>query len=269
MPELVELYSRRIKEQLENYWAAWLPSTQFSVGDVGTLNGYVFEKVATLDQLGLKYYEVPSSDPSPFELTSGSDVTLSFKLKGETNEIFKYVAAADAGLKIEFGTQGAFVLQAPATVQSELGDRPNLQFQICKAYAQGAWEKDWLVVTRVISAPTASVLISRSMNSSLELSAAANLSGVVAALGAADSGIAITHQTGDTLSIIAGRKMTPLFQLSRLKTSFFGKPKFSMRSMRADDPTMVDLTPDLAREDSRIRTSLVFETLKDDELIGE
>ncbi|SPM41937.1 hypothetical protein MNAB215_4154 [Mycobacterium numidiamassiliense] len=267
MAELVDLYSKGIKRELKNYWAAWLPSTRWSVGDVGTLNGYVFEKVGTLTELGMKYYAESDDNASPLDISSGSNVALSFKSSGETNAAFSYVAEADAGLKIDFGSKGAFVIQAPETFESALADRPNLQFQIRRAYAERRWEKDWLVVTRLIKAPSATVLISKSVDASLELSAKANLSGVVAALGSAKAGLAVKYQKGDTISIIGGQNITPLFQLSRLKTAIFDEPKLLIKSARASDPSIFRLNPDLARDDDTVRDSLVFETLSDDELL--
>jgi hypothetical protein len=266
MTELVELYTKGIKRKLENYWAAWLPGTHFAIGDVGTLNGYVFEKVGTLDELKLRHYAVTDADPSPLDISSASGVAVSFKAAGETNSSFSHIGAADAGMKIEFGAQGAFILQAPEMFASEVGDRLNLRRQIIGAFNKGDWEKDWLVITRLLKAPSATVLISRSSNASLELTAKANLSGAVAALGAADAGITIKHQQGDTVSMIGGRNVTPLFQLSRLKTSFFSAPRLVTRSLRASDPSLAELTPSRVSGDRAIEESLAFETVTDDEL---
>jgi hypothetical protein len=267
MTELVELYSKGIKRKLANYWPAWLPGTRFTIGDIGILNRYLFEKVGELEELGLKYYAQPTDNSSPLDISSESDVSVSFKAAGETNSSFAHVGAAEAGLKIEFGAQGAFILQAPETFESEMGDRLNLQRQIIGAFNRREWEKDWLVITRLVTASSATVVISKSSNASLELSAKVNLSGAAAGLGAADAGISIKHQHGDTLSMICGKNVTPLFQLSRLKTSIFGTPKLLTKSFRATDPSMADLTPSRANSDRAIRDSLVFDLLSDDELV--
>lgn len=269
MTELVELYSKGIKRKLANYWAAWLPGTHFAIGNIGTLNGYLFEKVGTLDELKLKYYAETDNDPSPLDISSESGVAISFKAAGETNSSLAHVGAAEAGLKIEFGSKGAFILQAPETFGSDMGDRLNLRHQIIGAFTKGIWEKDWLVITRLVTATSATVLISKSSNALLELTAKANLSGAVAALGAANAGISIKYQQGDTISMIGGRNVTPLFQLSRLKSGFFGAPKFETRSLRASDPSLADLTPSRASGDRVIQDSLVFETLTDDELVHD
>src|SRR6185437_15701580 len=175
MAELVEIYAKGIKRKLENYWPAWLPQARFAVGDIGTLNGYLFEKIGTLDELKLKNYAEPDSDPSPLDILSDLGVAISFKAAGETNPAFGHIGAADAGLKITFGSEGAFILQAAETFESEMGDRLNLQRQIITAYVKGIWEKEWLVITRLVKATTATVLISKSSNASLEIAAKVNL----------------------------------------------------------------------------------------------
>lgn len=266
MTELVELYSKGIKRKLENYWAAWLPGTHFAIGDVGILNGYVFEKVTTLGQLKLKHYAETDADPSPLDISSESDVAVSFKAAGETNPALSHVAAAEAGLKVDFGAQGAFILQAPEMFASDMGDRLNLRRQIVGAFNKGVWEKEWLVITRLLKATSATVLISKSSHASLEIAARGQLSGVVAALGVADAGITVKYQRGDTLSMIGAKNVTPLFQLSRLKTSFFSEPKLVTKALRASDPSLVELTPSRVQSDRAIEESLVFETLTDDEL---
>jgi hypothetical protein len=110
------------------------------------------------------------------------------------------------------------------------------------------------------------VLISKSSDSLIELSARADLAGVVAALGAADAGVAIKYKKGDTVDMVGGRNVTPLFQLSRLKTSFFAESRLETRSLRAVDPSLADLTPMLVRADREVERSLSFETLTDAEL---
>jgi hypothetical protein len=69
--------------------------------------------------------------------------------------------------------------------------------------------------------------------------------------------------------VIGGKNLTPLFQLSRLKTSFFSDPKLITASLRASDPSLADLTPSRVRANQAIENSLVFDTLTDSELIQE
>jgi hypothetical protein len=265
--ELVELYSKGIKRKLKNYWAAWLPGTRFDVGDIGTLNGYLFEKAGTLAELGIKFYAESASDPSMLDISSESGVSVLLKAAGETNKAFSHIGKGEAGAKIDFGSTGAFIVQAPEVFDSELGDRLNVQAQVVNAFVNKSWEKDWVVITRLVKATSATVLISNSSQASLQLTTKANLSSAGGALGSAAAGITIKYQQGDTIKMIAGKNVTPVFQLSRLKTGFFGKPKLSIKSLRASDPSMVKLSLDLSRADRAILDSLQFDLVGDDELI--
>src|SRR5208283_1377091 len=189
MPEVADLYTKGIKRKLKNYWAAWLPSTQFRIGDIGTLNGYVFERVGSLDELDVMYYAETSNDPSPLEIVSESSASLTFKAAGEVNSAFAHVPTGSAGMRIDFGAQGAFLMQAPETYEAAIGDPLNLQHQIITAFSQGIWEKDWVVVVRLVKAPSATILISKSSDASLELTAKTGFSPPLGGLGNANAEI--------------------------------------------------------------------------------
>jgi hypothetical protein len=164
MSEIAELYTKGIKRKLQNYWAAWLPMTRYAIGDVGTLNGFVFDKVCSLHELKLKVHSEQDNDPSALDITSEAGVTISLKAAGESNPYFSHIGATEAGVKVEFGAVGAFILEAPEIFGSEIGDRLNVRRQIITAFKKGIWDKEWLVVTRLLTATSATVLVSRSTN---------------------------------------------------------------------------------------------------------
>ncbi len=105
-----------IKNKLRNYWAAWLPSTRYELGDIGVLNGYTFEKRGSLRGLKIPYSVVTPSNPSSLEMISGSGVSVTLKASGELNQAFESLPQGKAGIKIEFGAEGAFVVQCPANL---------------------------------------------------------------------------------------------------------------------------------------------------------
>lgn len=266
MTELADLYVKGVKRRLQNFWPAWPAWSRYQLGDVGVLNGHIFEKVATLTEIGITYTIQEGADTSPLDLSSESDVTLEFKAAGQSNPIFTAVGYAEAGVKVDFGRTGAFVIEAPSIFEDEITGRLNLQERLLRAYTEERWEKEWLVVTRLVRAPSATVLISKSSRASLEFAAAANLAAVITALGDVNAGIRVRRQHGDTMNMLCGENVTPLFQLSRLKTSYFSRPRFSVKTMGPADASLVDLTPARIEDDAALRASIVFDTLTDDEL---
>src|ERR1035437_4990649 len=125
-----------------------------------------FVEVFLFTNAAVRIYAESTSDPSSLDISSESGVAISFKAAGETNPSFAHVGEADVGIKVDFGTRGAFVLQAPETFHTEMGDRLTLQRRIIDAFKRGSWEKDWLVITRLVKATSATVLISKSSNAS-------------------------------------------------------------------------------------------------------
>jgi hypothetical protein len=132
------------------------------------------------------------------------------------------------------------------------------------------WDKRWVVITRLVKATTATVIVSQSSNSSLEFSASANLASAYPALGKADAGLTMKHQSGSTIKVIGEKRLTPLFQLGCLKTGLFGgSGKVQTRSLRSKDPSVAELTPSHVAANKAAADSLVFDTVRDDEVIHE
>lgn len=261
MVNICDIYARGIKESLHNYWSAWLPSTRFELGDVGVLNGYYFEKVGSLKELSIPFTVKDDESSSPLELVSDAGVSFSFKLAGETNEKFEAVPTADAGVKIGFTRQGAFVVNCPQAFEPEVASPMALQSAILKAYEEGFWQADWLVIVRLVRAPQATILISQSASSGIEMSADANLSAGFADLANAEFGISIRSQRGEMIKMIGAQNVTPFFQLGRLKRRLFGASTFKTRSLRAADHVVGGVSPN-TQEDS---ASLYFDLVRDEE----
>lgn len=217
MSQIYDLYSRGIKKKLENYWAAWLPTTQYELGDIGRFNGALFEKVGSLAEVGIPFKVAQDRSPSPIDLVSESGVSVNFKAAGETNTAFASVPQGSAGVKIEFGSQGAFLVECPETYEQAMAEPMALEKAVISADRAGTWKHEWAVITRIVTAPTATILISNSSSAGLELSAKADLAAGVADLGRADLGLSIKSQRGDVMTSIGANDVTPFFQVSRLK----------------------------------------------------
>lgn len=232
MQSIAELYSVGVKEKLRNYWAAWLPSTRFALGDLGVLRGQTFEKRGSLKNLGIPFSVTPCANPSPLELVSGSAVTISLKSQGEVNQAFESVPQGKAGLKIQFGAEGAFVVQCPAIFEQSIADVMAVQNAILAAFESDQWDPDWVVIVRLIAAPTGTILISNSSSAQLELSADVDLTAGIVDIGKAEAGLSVRSQKGDMIKMIGAQDLTPFFQLGTLKKRIFGGPKWGTHAMR-------------------------------------
>jgi hypothetical protein len=260
-----DIYVKGIKEKLRNYWSAWLPNSRFDLGDVGILNGYYFEKVASLGELDIPFEPRRDESPSPLELVSSAGVSLAVKLAGETNGNFETVPSADAGIKVDFAKEGSFVVESPETFEDEIAAPMALQEAILKAQRDRLWQSNWLVVVRLVRAPVATFLISQSQSSGIELSAKADFQAGFADLGNAGLGIALRSQRGEMIKMIGSRDVTPFFQLAGLKRRLFGTTTLTTRALRVADHRGPGILPKSNSDDP---TDLYLDVLRDDEVAG-
>ena len=255
-----DIYAKGIKESLHNYWSAWLPSSRFELGDIGVLNRYYFEKIGSLKELKIPFKVKDDDSSSPLELVSNAGVSFSFKLAGETNEKFEAVPTADAGAKVDFTSQAAFVVHCSEAFEPEIANPMALQAAILKAYEEGTWQSNWLVIVRLVRSPKATFLISQSGSSGLEMSANTNLSAGFADLANAELGISIRSQRGEMIKMIGSQNVTPFFQLGRLKRRLFGATTLKTRSLRPSDHVVG--SPDTQKDSS----NLYFDLHRDEEI---
>ena len=265
MADICDIYSKGIKKKLKNYWAAWLPTTKYELGDIGVLNGYYFEKVGSLASLKIPFVTAADNSPSPIEFVSESGVSITIKLAGEMNEAFASVPQGRAGLKIDFGSQGAFIMQCPATYEPAISDPIALQREIIDALGRGA------MAGRLGSHRSNR---DRSLGDDPdlqlnplgagELSAEADLSAGLANLAKPSSGSRSESQTGDIIKMIRARGHS-LLSARHTQETIVRAPKFTIRSMRGLDHSIKGATTSPTQDQLN---ALYLDVLRDEEVEG-
>ncbi len=206
------------------YRPTWLPGTPLELGAVGVLDNGVFRQVTDLASLDIAY-EV-ANDPVPdasLDFTSSNGVSIQLKAKGELNERFKVLAQADAGALVEFSRAGAVVLQLRGVVADRIRDQARLARDLLRSVIindpSKRWLRDWVAVTDVVHAKSASIMISSSAGSRIELKAAGALAPTN--LADASAGFSVASESAVSTKIIAEEGLTPLYRGARIKRKFF------------------------------------------------
>jgi hypothetical protein len=264
MPTPAELYVSGIKRKLGNYWAAWLPTSTFHLGDVGVLNGRFFTKVSSLQDLGISFEAEHGLGVGSIDYVSETGVSIYLKLAGETNPFLPSIPETSAGIGVEFSFGGAFVVQIPETHEQTIKSVLSLQSQIIPAFKDGRWEKNWAVIVRIIEAPLGTFLISNSSESKIEISVKSDLAFGIAELGTAEASLSVRSQKGDILKILCAKNISPFFQIAQIKSRFLGVPILSAKSY-ADMRPLAHISPQLARDNPDIEDSLYFDLVLDSE----
>jgi hypothetical protein len=223
MGTIHKTYTRSIYKQLR-YRPTWLPGTPVELGTVGVLKDGIFRAVTDLHRLGLTYTAKmdPASDGA-LDYTSEKGVSIAFKAAGQLNTQFKALGEAEAGALVEFSEEDAIVMQNRGVTLNRIEDQPALMADMLRLLAVAddskRWNRDWVVISEVAQVESATIVISVSGSSRIELKA----SGAVAPTSLADASANLTVASESQVStkIIAESGLTPLYRGLRVKRDFW------------------------------------------------
>jgi hypothetical protein len=260
-----ELYVSGIKKKFANYFAAWLPGEKLRLGDVGVIENNLFTRITSLENIGINFTERADNASTPIDYISESGVSIFFKTAGEVNPSLPNIPEAKAGIGVEFSQKGAFIFQAAESYQPSIENIFQLEQDIISAYENGRWRSEWVVITRLVQTPIASIIVSNSSQSKVEFSVEGDIPLSSFDLGNASLNFGLKSQTGDVIKFIGGENLTPLFQLARIKNRWLGLGDLylEVKSIGMIDNSMAAITPERVKNDPDIAKSLYLDLVHD------
>jgi hypothetical protein len=153
----------------------WLPGTPMRLGDVGVFDGRGWSQQTTLAALGIEYSTDLDGEPVTYDYSSADGAEVSIDLSAPA------VPAGHLGLQVRFSRGGAFVLKADRVTIQRVPDLAGIDHQILEMYQEGAWKRDWVVVTEVAHGGPSVTLVSAGSQSTavVDLGAVGGASGAV------------------------------------------------------------------------------------------
>jgi hypothetical protein len=219
---IYKLYARDVYESLK-YRPTWLPGSPIALGTVGVIEEGLFRPITDLQKLAIPFEVIVDSDADAIDFASKNGVSISFKAAGEANGRFQAIAKADAGVLIEFSREGAVVLQLRDVSLNRIADIPALRQALRKSIAVGdeskQWKRNWVVITEVARAGRATIVISSSGKSKLELKASGSTA--PASLVDASAGLSVATESEISTKVIAASGLTPLYRGLRIQPGYF------------------------------------------------
>jgi hypothetical protein len=192
----------------------WLPSEVVDVGAVGCIRDGVFQQQTDLRQIGVSFKTTNQATRADFDYQSSSGVSGYFKLAGDESDLFTAVGKASAGVVFKFSRAGAVVFSAPACrVRSMQHER-----SVASALRRlSDWDRDWFVVSKVALASSATILVSGSSNSSVELRARGTLGPDGVEILDLASNFSLASHKDMAVKIVASGKLSPLYVARQLR----------------------------------------------------
>ena len=217
-----KLYAEDVYKGL-GYRPTWLPGTPVALGDVGVIEDGIFRPVTTLRRLGIPFEIKVDTERDAINFASKKGVSMSFKAGGEVNGKFKAITTVEAGVLIEFSREGAVAMQLRDVSFNRIKHQHVLAHALLRSLAVAdeskQWQRNWVVIAEVARAKRATIVISGSGNSRLELKA----SGSAAPVSLADvsAALSVATETEISMKVIAESGLTPLYRGLRVKRKWF------------------------------------------------
>ena len=215
---------KRYQQEMHNhlgFFATWLPSTAVALGDIGVLQGGRFRQVASLKELGIVQTDVREGMAENVSYSASAKRSDKISVGAGTA-----VPLASGELSITFTSEGGYIFEAINMKQMEVADRLSLASSVLKAYEDGRWQEEWLVIDALYRAESATILISEDTSSEIVLKAsAAALPAGLLSLADPKLGLGIASSSGKIVHIIAANSLHPLYSCVKVREPLlFGKP---------------------------------------------
>jgi len=240
MPTPVRQYTDEIHEAL-SYWATWLPGASIEVGDCGPVRDRVFKPEESLADYGIEFAVKAPGQPIDLQHASQGAVSYTLQLSGG-NHTIPQIPPGKAGIELSFSREHAVAIVVRNAHEHRIERIGTLRRQLLDAVTRGDFPPEYAVVTHVVVAGSATVLISSAANAKFCASAEVDLKAGL--LDLANAGLNLTRVAADKLQteIVADEGLTPLFKLVGFKKNglFWGSPRVEDLGYE-DDSTPEDL----------------------------
>ena len=218
MSNAMKSYLRLMNKKF-GYHAIWVPSRKIEVGQVGMFHNDVFTPYTSLEKLGIPMEVSTKNTDDYLEFKSSSSVKVSVKAHGKTNPDFAIIAEGEAGFAVSFASQNSIYFKGLGVSSHVLENLHDIHQEVRGLEQAGVWQNKYVIITEVLETKSATILISNSSNSMIELRAKGAQPGGV--LDIADVGMGLEHvrEIGIDTKILAKNGITPLYKVVGLSNS--------------------------------------------------
>lgn len=231
-------YARAVRETLGGgYHASWFPDTKHEIGVFGRMVDDVFVSHGDLQSLcrdvGIDIEIEVEEDtvPSKLDVSSSKGVGVTIKVEGSVNPSLPHIPEALAGVGIDFASEGAFTISAAQVFEDRIKHLGALEQALRELRKKGKWDSSYRIVTGRLRMPTATILISQSDNTKVEMSLDGTSTASIEELGKANVSARFLFESSRIMKYTPARNVAPILQIHKFLPRFpFGPPRLRMYS---------------------------------------
>lgn len=220
--DVIKFYLKNLNKKSQGYRATWLPSTPLQIGDFGVLENNVFSVEGNLKDMGIEFTTRESENPSDIDFSSENGINITFKASGDPVLEGSALKEAEAGVNIKFNNDKSYVFKLKGfkdTIISNLGE---IKTKILKQFKDGEWPKNRVIINKLLTANSATILISGEAGISVDLKATAEVGTENMDIANADLGFELAAGQKLSTEIIGQAGVTPLYRVVGIKKGLFG-----------------------------------------------
>lgn len=223
---MYETYLRETSDNL-GYLATWIPTEQLEVGTVGVLKDGRFHRETTLASLGVTAAVAPpGTSMGHLKHYSAGQVSVSFKTAGEQPVKGSELSIEEAGFTVEFGCENSIVFEAVGCKHERVVDVNDIGNQILQRVDAKLWRLDFIVVTEIIRADSATVLISNNSQARFEATIHGAIGTGMASIGDAKLGVTMKRSRSIGTELVAKANLTPLYIAYRVRKNWWNNGRW-------------------------------------------
>ena len=216
-------YTREIRKRT-GYLATWSPGVPLRLGDVGVMDDHVFIPQSSLSSFGIDF--AIREDPSPIDFHYETKDAISYALEAAATVPGPggSPVQAAASIKVAFSRDSATIFSCTSCLEHRIEDVLGLQEEIWGRYEAGLWREGWVVVTELMQADNATILIADNAGSEIAFAASGDVDVAQVQLGDATLGLRATSVKEVSNRWIAAHGLTPLFRAIGVQRGLLGTP---------------------------------------------
>jgi hypothetical protein len=226
-------YTKELRDHT-NYLAIWLPNVQVAPGDLGRIKNHQFTFVGRLSDFDIAFEHEEGPTLADFEYFSKGAVSVDIKLAGDAPAAGSGLAQAEAGLTLSFSREHAVAFRAADCRSTRIANTLAVGRAVLALDEKDEWPDDVVVVTEVIEAGSATILIASSKGGKIDLRVSGTADVHAIHIADAEAGLGITRSSNMGMQVVAESGLTPLIRTSGVRKRFLRPDVFRGRAGAAE-----------------------------------
>lgn len=225
--------------------AAWDPGSPLEIGMIGKLDSKgAFTVWSTLAKQGIEPEILLDKSKSSIDYSSQNGISIEAKAEGKVPSVGGLLGETEAGFDIAFTSGQGLIFKATGYRTDKIVNIEDLQAAILEKYENGVWQKDYLIITGLATAATATIIISTGSTGKLALKAKTGISAQNLVLTDANISLTASREEGSIYRYIAKKGLTPLYSVMGVRHPWFGHPTLKVRGENEDELKALPFNPD-------------------------